>query len=304
MTGRRFTTVGIPIDSVGFGDGEARGTERSPAAVRAAGLDRLGWDDDGDLDVRITDDRRDPATGLVGVDGVLEATTRIRADVRARIERGERPFLLGGCCTLLPGALAGVRDAIGTIGLVYVDGHLDLYDGSTSPTGEAADMPIAVLLGRGPAAWNERAAPLPVLPAPAVALLGSRDPDERADLEATLAVVRADGVLALDAAAIAREGPADAARAALSHVGQASERLWFHVDLDVLGEDVFPATDYLIPGGLDWPALIELLRPLANAPGLVGWSVSCYNPDKDPDGACGHALVDAIEAVFEGPRRD
>jgi hypothetical protein len=26
--------------------------------------------------------------------------------------------------------------------------------------------------------------------------------------------------------------------------------------------------------------------------------VSCYNPEKDPDGSCGRALVDAIDAVF------
>lgn len=299
MTGPRFTTVGIPIDSVGLGDGERHGTELSPDAVRAAGLRRLGWADAGDLDVRIPDGRRDAASGLVGIDGVLAATTRIRDDVRERIERGERPFLLGGCCTLLSGALAGARDALGgALGLVYVDGHLDFYDGVSSPTGEAADMPVAVVLGRGPDAWNERVAPLPVVPPPAVAILGFRDPDELADLEGRLAELRSEGLLAIDADTIARDGPAAAAEAALAHVGRAAERVWFHVDLDVLGEDVFPATDYLMPGGLDWPALVELLRPLAAAEGLVGWSVSCYNPEKDPDGSCGRALVDAIEQVF------
>jgi hypothetical protein len=52
MSGRGFTVLGVPIDSVGLGRAEAHGTELSPAAVRAAGLDRLGWADAGDLDVR------------------------------------------------------------------------------------------------------------------------------------------------------------------------------------------------------------------------------------------------------------
>ena len=301
MTDRTFITVGVPIDSVGLGDGQRHGTELSPDALRAAGLGRLGWPDAGDLDVRIPDGRRDPVSGLVGVEGVLDATTRIRADTRDRLERGERPFVLGGCCTLLSGALAGARDALGTVGLVYVDGHLDLYDGRSSPTGEAADMPVAVVLGRGPDAWNERVAPLPVAGPPAVAILGYRDPDELADLDERLAGLREEGLLAIDAETIARDTPAAAAQTALAHVGRAADQFWFHVDLDVLGEDVFPATDYLMPGGLDWPALVALLRPLAAADGLVGWSVSCYNPEKDPDGACGRALVDAIEQVFAAP---
>jgi arginase len=50
---------------------------------------------------------------------------------------------------------------------------------------------------------------------------------------------------------------------------------WVHVDLDVLDEAVFPATDYLMPGGLDWPDLTALLRPLVHGPMFSGLSVAC-----------------------------
>ena len=59
------------------------------------------------------------------------------------------PFLIGGCCTMVPGALAGVADVRGSVGLAHLDGHLDLYDEKSSPLGEAADMPVAVALGVG-----------------------------------------------------------------------------------------------------------------------------------------------------------
>ncbi len=120
-TRRGFTTIGVPIDSVGLGDGDLHGTELAPAALRAAGLDRLGWQDYGDLDVRIPTHVRDAATGVVGIDGVLRTTDEVRAAVAACCRAGVRPFVLGGCCTLAPGALAGARDALGTVGLVYVD---------------------------------------------------------------------------------------------------------------------------------------------------------------------------------------
>ena len=298
--GRPFTTIGVPIDSVGLGRAEAHGTELSPDAVRRAGLERLGWPDAGDLPVRIPDHWRDPTTGLVGLDGVLATTDELRRVVAARCAAGERPFLLGGCCTLLAGGLAGARDALGTIGLIYVDGHLDFYDGQTSPTGEAADMPVGVVLGDGPRPWVERVAPVPVTPPEAIAILGYRDPTELDDLRDQLAENRRAGVLAIDADTIRRDGPAATSLRALEHVGRAADRIWLHVDLDVLDERVFPATDYLIPNGLTWAELVALLQPVASAPNLVGWSLACYNPEKDPDGADGRAIVEAIERLF-GP---
>lgn len=38
---------------------------------------------------------------------------------------------------------------------MFLDGHMDLYDGVNSAGGEAADMPMAVLLGRGPGALGQ-----------------------------------------------------------------------------------------------------------------------------------------------------
>ena len=111
-----FTIVGAPIDSVGLGRAEPHGTELAPAALRVAGLDRLGWPDAGDLDVRIPDHERDPATGVVGIDGVLTTHRRgPRARSPSPSQQGRRPFVLGGCCALLPGALAGARDAVGRL---------------------------------------------------------------------------------------------------------------------------------------------------------------------------------------------
>ena len=294
----RFTTIGVPIDSVGLGHAEPHGTELSPDAVRAAGLGRLGWADRGDLAVRIPDHDRDPVTGLVGQAGVLATTDVVRRTVADRCAAGDRPFLLGGCCTLLSGALAGARDALGPVGLVYVDGHLDFYDGHTSPTGEAADMPIAVVLGDGPEPWVERVAPVPVVPTTAMAILGYHDPDELADLAGELARHRATGLFDADVARIRAEGPGAVGAVALAHVGRAASNVWLHIDLDVLDQAVFPATDYLMSGGLDWDELVALIRPVAMDERLVGWSLSCYNPEKDPGGRDGQAIVAAMERVF------
>ena len=268
--------MGVPIDSVG----RAGGTEHAPAAVRERDLiARLGAEDRGDLDVRIRGDERDPETGVIGIDGVLATTEALRPAVREIAAAGDRPLVLGGCCTVVPGTLAGLRDAGGPLAFANVDGHVDVYDGETSPTGEAADMPLSVALGRGPRRWV-RAAGGPSLGPGDVVVLGARDPDEANDIV---------GLRAGELAAVEVLSPADLRAQGLAAAGaraawRLGTRFFVHLDVDVLDERAMPATDYLMPGGLDWDELAALLDPLGSSPALAGLSLGCVNPEKDPDG--------------------
>ena len=283
-------TIGVPVDSVG----RSGGTELAPATLRELGLpEALGARDEGDLAVRIRGEERDPATGLVARADVLATTATIRAAVAATLAAEERPFLIGGCCAELPGALAGARDALGVpLGLAHVDGHLDLYDGQTSTTGEAADMPIAVALGIGPTAWVETAGGAAAIPE-RTALIGFRDRAESiADgMRQPEDLVRPPRLYGADEL---RHRGIEAAAAELAERLGASGPFWLHLDVDVLDEAVFPATDYLQPNGLDWDELTALLAPLAASESLIGTSLACYNPDKDLDLDCGRRLIEAL----------
>jgi len=274
-----WSAIGVPIDSVG----RAGGTEHAPAAVREHDLPaRLGAEDRGDLDVRIHGEERDQATGVIGIADTLATTTAVRAAVRDVVADGRRPLVLGGCCALVPGALAGLRDAVGALGVAYVDGHVDVYDGTTSPSGEGADMPMSVAFGRGPDAWVDAAGGASAAPADVV-VLGARDPEEAADIAdlraGTLAALEVLGPDELRARGLGAAG----ARAA-QRLGADGRPFWIHLDLDVLDERAMPATDYLMPEGLEWDELAELLAPLGASPRLAGLSLGCLNPEKDPDG--------------------
>ncbi len=275
-----WSVIGVPIDSVG----RAGGTEHAPAALREHDLPaRVGAEDRGDLEVRIRGDERDPDSGVIGIADTLATTTAVRVAVRDAVAGGARALVLGGCCALVPGALAGLRDADGALAVAYVDGHVDVYDGATSPTGEGADMPMSVAFGRGPAAWVDAAGGASAAPADVV-VLGARDPEEAADI----ADLRAGTLAALEVLApgeLRDEGlRAAGARAARRLGSDDGRRFWIHLDLDVLDERAMPATDYLMPQGLDWDELAELLAPLGASPALAGLSLGCLNPDKDPDG--------------------
>lgn len=283
--------IGVPIDSVG----RSGGTEFAPGVLRELGVvEALGAEDAGDLDVSIRGEERDHDTGILGSPDVLRTTATIREAVGAQVAAGVRPFLAGGCCAELPGALAGARDALGEVGLVHLDGHFDLYDGSTSATGEAADMPVSVALGLGPAAWVKACGGASTAPE-RTAIVGYRDKEESLrygmrqpeDLDPSPVHRSVEDVRA--------EGPGETAARVATAIGVAAP-FWLHFDVDVLDQDVFPATDYLMPGGMTWDELREVIAPLLASPALIGASLACYNPEKDPDRACGHALVDALSA--------
>jgi arginase len=287
--------IGVPIDSVG----RSGGTELGPQTLRELGLvDALQATDAGDLEIRIRGEKRDPATGIIASDDVLRATTMLREAIAASISGRSRPFLAGGCCTELVGALAGARDQLGRIGLAYVDGHLDLYDGETSPTGEAADMPIAVAIGRGPERWVQTAGGASISPRD-TAILGYRDKEESLEHGMLQPEELRPGLTHVPVEEVRVEGPAATGkRIAVALSRQAP--FWLHLDVDVLDPDVFPATDYLMPNGMNWDELAAVLAPLASSPSLIGASVACYNPDKDPGRECGRRLVTAISSAFGG----
>lgn len=291
---RTWNLLSVPIDSVG----KPGGTELGPEALLAAGLgDAVEL---GRRDATLTllrDPERDPASGVVSYPAVVELTREIRAKAAALGEGGDPLLVLGGCCTLVPGVLGGLRDVGRDPAVVYVDGHLDLYDGSSSETGEAADMPLAVALGRGPAVWHE-AAGGGSLDARRLALLGFRDLEEARDLGSLLPADLPGGTY-VDTPGLRESGLRSSGEAVAAELAAAAaDGYWVHVDLDVLDESVFPATDAFVPGGLDWDELGELLAPLLADPACIGVNVVCFNPEKDADGDSARRTVELLGATL------
>ena len=290
----RWSVLGVPVDCIGADpdDLTAFGTELGPSAMRDLGVvERVGALDRGDVDVRVVGRVRDSATGLVGGTTVHDAVRGVRGAVHEVVESGDRVVLLGGCCIPLMGAMAGARDAQPGVGLVYIDGHLDLYDNVTSPTGEGADMPTAAVLGRGEPGLLD-AIGAPAVTPDRLAIIGPRDPDE---LPAVGDIVNELKLDVTSPSAVTSD-PSAVAKMAASRAGKAGA-FWVHLDVDVFDEKQFPATDYLMPGGLSLETGRALLDALGDDPRLLGVSFGCYNPEKDPGSTSGSELVELAALV-------
>jgi arginase len=282
--------IGAPFNSAGTADGVAR----APAALRRAGLvsalEHLADEvvDRGDLPLAPATRRRDPETEVIAVEALAPMLGSVRNAVGRAFDRGSFPLVLGGDCPVLLGCLAAAGRQAARV--LYIDGHEDAWTPAKSTTGEAADMDLGWLLGLGveklpPALRDE----IPTAEPGNVIVLGARDQDELAQ-----AGVRSidDIVRIVRVNAIARD-PATVARDAVESMDRRGP-WWLHVDLDVLSTDSLAAVDYRQPGGLDWPTLTELTATALAGAGILGWSVTIYNPDLDPTGDDARRIVQYI----------
>jgi arginase len=290
----RFATIDMP-SNLGL---RPSGVERLPDALRGAGLHtRIGARDAGRVEpsaaynaVRASD------TGLLNGPALRDTAALLAARVATVVSSGETPVVLAGDCSVVLGGVLGLRLArrqSDRVGLLFVDGHVDFYQPGASPTGEVADMDLALVTGRGPRLLTQLYGPGPLVRDEDVVAVGARDASERdqagsQDIRATsIHLFELDDIRARGMDVVAGEALGPAASAELSG-------FWLHLDADVLDDTVMPAVDYRQPGGVTPEELTILLRAAAVSGRLAGVSVAIYNPAFDPDGSAAKTLVDCI----------
>lgn len=270
------------------------GLERAPFALREAGLLQelraRGARVVNLSDLSLFPYRDDPAHPRARNAEVVACALRAASDEMTRACAEGFTILLGGDCTLVAGAVAGARRALGEpVGVIYLDANADLNTPETSPSGHLSGMALALALGRGPAEVVSAAGEPPAVVPDHVSLVGFRavDPGERPAL--------GDLGLALPATAARRLGMRVAAALALDGVGNADGPVLVHVDVDVIDAAEMPAKQFLTPGnGLTLAEVSDLLTALVASPRVVALEVTEYDPSRDPDGSHARKIVDLV----------
>ena len=164
------------------------------------------------------------------------------------LDAGERPVLLSGDCTVSMATLPALVRREPEVRVVWLDAHGDFNTPGTTASGFLGGMCLAAACGRWDGGFGAGVDPARVV------LADARDLDapEREELEAA-------GI-----APIATADVADAVR---------GERVFLHLDLDVLDPSEMPCT-FPAPGGLAMEDLRALLADLAGAADVVGVEVA------------------------------
>lgn len=300
-----FTVIDVP-SNLGL---KPTGVERLPSALRATGLvERLGAVDGERVAPSAPyDPVRDRVTGLLNGRAIHHLSRAVASVVAAVVDAGRVPLVLAGDCSVILGGLLGLRQASrrdrrsARPGLMFVDGHVDFYQPAASPTGEVADMDLALATGRGPEVLAGLDSNSALVRDEDVVAVGARDVDERT--AAGSQDVAATPIHLFELTAIRERGIDEVARAAAAIVARPdlSPGFWLHLDADVLDDAIMPAVDYRQSGGLSSTEVTTLLRTAVRSGRLAGLSVAIYNPMLDPTGDAGRRLA---ECLMSGLRVD
>ena len=218
------------------------------------------------------------AAGPTALDRVAELQHPLISQVRAAVEAGERPVVIGAdCCTPIA-VVAGLSRAGIAPRVLWLDAHGDFNTPATSPSGFLGGMPLAMLVGRGDRRLLE-AAGLAPLAERDVVLFDARDLDPDEAMALAGSQIRHVGSLAALQHALSDDGP--------WHV---------HLDVDVLNLEDAPSVGFPVEGG---PRLAELSligRAMAARCPPVSVSLTAWDFDTDRDGRTARACLQLLDA--------
>jgi arginase len=280
-------------------NGTQQGTWGGPKALMDAGLEKeLNGVEVIALDRPKYEFDAQPGTRIRNGNTIRSFTLQLSEKINALLKKNEFPVVIGGDCSILLGGLYASR-LEGGRGLIHIDGHADFshpgnYD-TKSRLGSAAGMDLALASGRGEdllTDWPKIGKPL--ASDADIIQIGERNAespyykDYYGDILRTeikmfkIQSILADGINATAQKAIAR----------LQERGL--NKVWVHVDLDVLDEKVMPAVDSPGSPGLNFEQLSELIATLCKSGRITGINFSIYDPERDPNKRYADPLVHCI----------
>lgn len=216
---------------------------------------------------------RDSTTS--GLDAVVDVNRQISLAVREAREQGVLPVVLAGNCNSCLGTIAGCDD-VERLGIVWLDAHPDFHTPQTSISGSLEGMALAAAVGHCHSELRERIGLERAVSEQDVVLAGVYDiePGERGRLEDSwISVHPSDSVGLLPVA--------------LEQLASRVDAVYLHVDVDVTG-------------GMETPAVVQLIRLVRATLPVAAVALTNYNPDLDTDGRAGAAALELLAALKPG----
>lgn len=228
------------------------------------------------------DPQRDVQTGCLNTKPLFEFSASLAHALTPVISQKQFAVVLGGDCSILLGIMPALK-AKGDYGLLFLDAHSDFYTPGTSPTGEVADMDLAILTGRGPELLTNIDGLRPYVKEENVVHIGQRDQEETIRYDAP--DIRKTGIQCISLAAIREKGLESSMHDVLYHIrARDLPGWWIHFDTDVLSDTANPAVDYRLPDGLLFEEVTFILEQLLSTGRIAGVSVTIFNPALDTSG--------------------
>ncbi|MDM0148649.1 arginase [Variovorax sp. J2P1-31] len=297
MTKHIIELIGAPTD-IGA---SVRGAGMGPDALRVADiagtLARLGFEvlDRGNLAGPATPWAA-PTGGLRHLDEAVAWNRAVYDAVDTALGAGRLPLMMGGDHSLAIGSISAVawhvRQRKKTLRVLWLDAHTDVNTDGTSPSGNIHGMPVACLLGHGPAALTGWSGQPAALTPDAIRFLGIRsvDADEKR-------AIQAQGLTVFDMRHIDEHGMRNTLTEALQDVDE-NTHLHVSFDLDCLDPADAPGVGTGVRGGPTYREMQLCMEMLADTGRLGSLDVVELNPALDVRNRTAEVAVELIASLL------
>jgi len=248
----------------------------------------------------------DADTGCLNTRAIQRFSLSLNEAVKTVLNENQFAIVLGGDCSILIGIMSALKGS-GKTGLVFIDAHADFYSPETSVTGEVADMDLAIVSGRGPAVLTDinQSRPYvadinqsrPYVDDENIIHIGQRDEDEASAYQSP--DIRKTKINCIPATEVTKQGAFNIATIVSEKInGSLTDHCWVHFDTDVLDDEINPAVDYRLPGGLKIDEVQTIIKAALSTGRCRGISVTIFNPLLDKDGTVCNKLVSCIAEIL------
>jgi arginase len=291
--------LGVPMD---LGSGR-RGVDMGPSAIRIAGLEprlrELGHTvvDDGDIPIKNMEELKVGDVRARYLAEIARASTAASKKVERIMTRGHFPLVLGGDHSIAAGTVSGIaafaRRKGKKVGLLWVDAHGDINTPESSPSGNIHGMPVAALLGHGPAELTGIGGRQRKVDPANVALVGIRSLDEGEKDR-----LKALGVQVHTMSDIDRRGIHRVMKKALARVTDGTDYVHVSFDLDAVDPTVAPGVGTPVKGGLDYREAHLIMELLHDSAVMTSLEIVEANPILDQGNSSAEFAVELVQSAF------
>lgn len=241
--------------------------------------------------------QRDLETSCLNTIPIRNFSITLGKIVLNSINKQRFALVLGGDCSILIGVMQALK-AKGLYGLIFIDAHADFYEPEKSITGEVADMDLAIVTGRGPELLININDQCPYVKDEHVVHIGQRDWEETKKFGSQ--DILETSIPCFDLGFIEKNGIQHATNKVIQRIKNLPiEGCWIHFDTDVLADEINPAVEYRLPGGLQFEQVEYCLRSLLLTGKIIGMSVTIFNPTFDGGGNIANNIVQSMGKAFD-----
>lgn len=300
---KKIRILGVPLD---LGQSR-RGVDMGPSAVRVAGLEArleaLGHDveDGGNVTVALAEQKKEGDPKAKYLKEITATCTKHAETVFKTLEAGKFPLVLGGDHSVAAGTVAGVAEFFRQqrrvqeqkIGLIWIDAHADINTPDTSPSGNVHGMPLAAIMGLGPADLANIYNFSPKVQPENCVLVGVRDIDAREKEN-----IKQTGIEVYTMRDIDERGMRTVIEEALRIAGRGTAGYHVSLDMDWIDPEDAPGVGTPVRGGASYREGHLAMEIIADHGRMVSFEIVEVNPVIDEHNRTADLAVELTLSAF------